>query len=100
MTTPRDVVVAIVLFAALALYAWYLNRRDRLSPRPTPESVRAAALCDLVSDTHNGVTRVRVHHTDQRLIDALDREAARRHLVAHTAYSAALGVGRITLTRP
>ena len=99
MTSPRDVVVALVLFAALALYSWFLNRRDRRNPPTSPEAVRAAALCDLVSDAANGVTRVRVHHTDQRLIDALDREAARRHLVAHSAYSAALGIGRVTLTR-
>src|SRR5437867_1335212 len=100
MTTPRDVIVAIVLFTALALYAWYLERRERRSARFSTETVRAAALCDLVSDSHNGGDRVRVHHTDQRLIDALDREAARRRLVAHSAYSAALGVGRVTLTRP
>ncbi len=100
MTTPRDVVAAIVLFAALALYAWYLNRRERHAAHATPETVRAAALCDLVSDAQNGVTQVRVHHTDQRMIDALDREASRRHLVARSAYSAALDVGRVTLTRP
>ena len=99
MTTPRDVVVAVVLFAGLTLYAWYLERRERRTVRATPEAIRAAALCDLVSNTRHGVTRVRVHHTDRRMIGALDREAARRHLAAHSAYSAALGVGRITLTR-
>jgi hypothetical protein len=99
MTTPRDVLVAVVSFAALALYAWYLDWRERRLLRASPEAARAAALCDLLCDAENGVRQVRVHHTDEAMLAAVDREAARRRLVARGAYSAALGVGRVTITR-
>jgi hypothetical protein len=102
MPSVRDVEIAAGLMGVLSVYWAYLSARERRGPakQADPDDAWASALCELVADRHNGVERVRVVNTREPAIEAMTRQAERRGLVWTGAYSAALGVGRLIVTRP
>ena len=103
MLSARDVEIAAGLMGVLSVYWAYLSARERRqepAKRADPDDDWAAALCDLVADRQHGAERVRVVNTRESAIEAMTRQAERRGLVWTGAYSAALGVGRLIVTRP